>query len=84
MITDHYPVVVFWSPQDEEYIADIPDLAYCSASGETPEEAVREVLIARRLWLESAREHGTPLPDPRESRYLPELAREALRAGAPA
>jgi len=81
---DNYPIVVFWSPTDGEFIADVPDLAYCSASGATPEEAVREVLIARNLWLESARADGTPLPDPRDSRFLPDLAREALREGATA
>lgn len=78
-MNDNYPIVVFWSAKDEEWIADVPDLAYCSASGETPEEAVREVMIARQLWLESAREHGTPLPDSRASRFLPELARDAAR-----
>jgi predicted RNase H-like HicB family nuclease len=77
-MNDNYPIVVFWSPGDEEWIADIPDLQYCSAGGATPEEAVREVLIARALWLESAREHGDPLPDPLASPYLPEIAREML------
>ena len=79
-MTDNYPIVIFWSEGDQAYIADIPDLRSCSAWGETPEEALREVLIARTLWLESAHERGTPLPDPRESPYLPEIAREALRA----
>ena len=79
---DNYPIVVFWWEPDQAWVADVPDLRGCSASGETPEAAVREVLIARRLWLESAREHGTPLPDPRESPYLPEIAREALRVEA--
>ena len=77
---DNYPIVVFWSDEDGEWIADVPDLRSCSVSGETPEEAVREGLIARRLWLESARAHGTPLPDWRESPYLPEIAKEQLRA----
>lgn len=81
-MSDNYPIVIFWSDADEAFVADVPDLQYCSASGETPEEAVREVLIARELWLESARAHGTPLPDPRESRFLPDLARTAVREGA--
>jgi predicted RNase H-like HicB family nuclease len=76
---DNYPIVVFWSPGDEEWIADVPDLAYCSAGGATPEEAVREVLVAPALWPESAREHGDPLPDPLDSPFLPEIAREVLR-----
>lgn len=76
---DNYPIVVFWWEEDQQWVADVPDLRGCSASGDTPEEAVREGLIARRLWLESARAHGTPLPDPRESRFLPDVARDALR-----
>lgn len=78
----NYPIVVFWWEPDHEWVADIPDLRGCSASGETPDEAIREVMIARELWLEVADERGTPLPDPRESRFLPDLAREALRAEA--
>ena len=83
-MSDNDPLVVFWSDEDEASIADVPDLRSCSAWGDTPEEAVREAVITRGLWLESAREHGTPLPDWRESKYLPEIAREALQAKAPA
>jgi len=56
---------VFFSEEDGCYVADIPDLKYCSAFGATPEEAVREVLIARDGWLASARETGKPIPEPR-------------------
>ena len=74
----------FWRDADEAYIAGVPDLRYCSAHGEMPEEALREILIARKLWLETAREVGIPLPDPRQSPYLPELARRSERIEAPA
>ena len=81
---DNYPIVIFWSDGDEAYIADIPDLRSCSAWGHTPEEALREILIARELWLEVAHEDGLPLPDPSRSPYLPEIARrpERVEAGA--
>ena len=79
-MNDNYPIVIFWSEEDEAYIADLPDLHYCSAWGHTPEEALRELLVAREAWLEAAHERGVALPDPRESRFLPEIAREALRA----
>ncbi len=59
-----YHINIFYSEEDEEYIADIPDLKYCSASGETPEEALREVLLAKSLWLEVAREKGRTVPKP--------------------
>lgn len=60
-----YHINVFYSSEDGEYIADIPDLKYCSASGATPEEALREVLRAKELWLEAAQERGKPIPEPR-------------------
>ena len=44
----NYHINIFFSEEDEGYIADIPDLKYCSAFGETPEDALREVLLADR------------------------------------
>ena len=60
-----YHINIFYSEEDGEYIADIPDLKYCSASGATPEEALHEVLQAKALWLEAAYERGKPIPEPR-------------------
>ena len=60
-----YWINVFYSEEDGCYIADIPDLEFCSAHGQTPEEAVKEVNIAKQLWLECAREDGKPIPEPR-------------------
>jgi predicted RNase H-like HicB family nuclease len=60
-----YHINIFYSEDDEGYIADIPDLKFCSAFGETPEEALREVLIAKCVWLEAARAEGKPIPLPR-------------------
>ena len=60
-----YHINVFYSEEDACYIADIPDLKYCSAHGDTPEEAVHEVLIAKQAWLEVAREEGLSIPEPR-------------------
>lgn len=59
-----YHINVFWSDEDGSWVADIPDLRYCSALGETPEEAVREVIRAKEAWLESAREDGVAIPEP--------------------
>lgn len=60
-----YHINVFYSLEDEAYIADIPDLKYCSAHGGTPQEALAEVLIAKEAWLEAARANGRPIPEPR-------------------
>ena len=66
-----YPIVIFWSPEDQAHIADIPNLQGCTADGATPEEALREVLIVKEMWLDVAREDGRPLPEP--SRRLVEV-----------
>ena len=60
-----YHVNLFYSEEDEGYIADIPDLKHCSAFGETQEEALREVLKAKKAWLETAKANGKPIPEPR-------------------
>ena len=56
---------IFYSNQDEGYIADIPDLKYCCAFGETPESALQEVQIAKTAWLEAATTAGKPIPEPK-------------------
>ena len=61
----NYHINVFYSEEDDGYIADIPDLKQCSAFGETPDDAVREVLIAKDAWLQAARAAGKPIPLPR-------------------
>jgi len=64
-MTTDYHINIFYSVEDEAYIADIPDLKYCSAHGDTPEEALAEVLIAKAAWLEAARANGREIPAPR-------------------
>lgn len=60
-----YHINIFYSDEDNCYIADIPDLEFCSAHGDTPEEAVAQVNIAKQTWLECAREDGKPIPEPK-------------------
>ncbi len=63
--TARYHINLSWSCEDACWVADIPDLRFCSAFGETPEAAAREVQVAIQAWLASAREHGDPIPEPR-------------------
>jgi predicted RNase H-like HicB family nuclease len=65
-----YHINVFYSDEDGGYIADIPDLEACSASGSSPERAVAEVAKAKEAWIAAAREAGRPIPAPR---YRPAL-----------
>lgn len=60
-----YHINVFWSERDQSWVADVPDLKPCAAFGDTPEEALAEARIAMQGWLESAREGGLPIPEPR-------------------
>jgi len=64
MTTPAYPIDVFWSDEDDAWVADVPDLAYCSALGDSPHEAVAEVEIAMAAWLDAARSSGRPVPIP--------------------
>jgi len=68
-----YHINIFHSEEDGGYIADIPDLKNCSAFGETPEEALREVEIAKAAWLEAARAEGKPIPPPKYRPVIYEL-----------
>lgn len=59
-----YHINIFYSDEDEGYIADIPDLHHCSAFGATPDEALAEVLIVKKAWMTSARASKKPVPKP--------------------
>lgn len=59
-----YHINIFYSQEDGGYIADIPDLDACSAFGETPQQALAELLVAKAAWLEVARSEGREIPTP--------------------
>ena len=69
-----YHINIFYSDADEGYIADIPDLAMCSAFGHSPIEALAEVEIAKQLWLEAAHAEGKAIPKPRYRPAIYKLA----------
>jgi predicted RNase H-like HicB family nuclease len=63
-VTHRYNINLFWSDEDQSWVADVPDLFPCSAFGDTPEQAAAEAQIVIGLWLESARDHGKTIPEP--------------------
>ena len=63
IMVPRYHIDLFWWPEDQCWIANVPDLKYCSAHGDTPEDAAREIAVAMALWLESAAAHSDPIPD---------------------
>ena len=69
-----YHVNIFYSEEDEGYIADIPDLEACSAFGATPAEALAQVELAKAAWLEAARAEGKLIPEPRYRPVIYQLA----------
>ena len=64
MTVRNYHINIFYSEDDGGYIADIPDLKFCSAFGATPDKALAELMVARKLWLEEAAASGTEIPEP--------------------
>ena len=63
-----YEVILYWSNEDDAFVADVPELPGCMAHGRTQETALREINEAMRLWIETARDNGEPVPEPRVNR----------------
>jgi antitoxin HicB len=60
-----YLVEIFWSEEDGGFIALAPDLPGCSAFGDTPQQAMNEMVDAMTSWLDACRRLGRPLPEPK-------------------
>ncbi|HEY7062659.1 MAG TPA: type II toxin-antitoxin system HicB family antitoxin [Chloroflexota bacterium] len=60
-----YEVIIYWSSEDEAFIAEMPELPGCAADGATPAAALAEVQIVAREWIETAQELGRSIPEPR-------------------
>ena len=60
-----YEVIIYWSDEDEAFVAEVPELAGCAADGTTPQEALANVEVIAREWIETARELGRDVPVPR-------------------
>ena len=65
-----YAIEIFYSDEDEGYIAVVPELSGCSAFGETEEESLGEVKVAMELWIETAREEDRIIPKPYGKEFL--------------
>lgn len=60
-----YEIIIYWSEQDEAFIAEVPELAGCAADGPTYEDALRAVEVVIGEWIETAQELGRSIPEPR-------------------
>lgn len=61
----HYEIILYWSRDDEAFIAEVPELPGCAADGATYGEALANVEVVIRQWIETARELGRTIPEPR-------------------
>ena len=59
-----YEILIYWSNQDQIFVAEVPQLAGCLAHGKTQIEAVKNINEAIELWLETAQEFGDEIPEP--------------------
>ncbi|MBT5706972.1 MAG: type II toxin-antitoxin system HicB family antitoxin [Verrucomicrobia bacterium] len=65
---NRYEVIIFWSNEDEAFVADVPELPGCTAHGTSQEEALSNAKKAVSLWIETAQEFGDPIPEPKGRR----------------
>ena len=73
-----YEIIVYWRKEDQAFIAEVPELSGCAADGATYQEAIANVEIVIREWIESAKEMGAKYPSRRDASSSP--SRVALPA----
>lgn len=67
---DRYEIIIYWSEEDNAYIAEVPELPGCMAHGESYEEAVRNAKDAIQLWIKTAKEFNDFIPEPKGRRLV--------------
>ncbi len=65
-----YEIIIYWSNEDNAFIAEVPELPGCIAHGETPEKALKNTKEAIQLWIDTAKEFGYPIPEPKGERLI--------------
>jgi predicted RNase H-like HicB family nuclease len=65
-----YEIILYWSNEDDAYIAEVPELAWCAADGQTYHEALENVEVIIDEWIEVAIEEGRPVPEPKGRRLV--------------
>lgn len=65
-----YEIIIYWSREDQVFVAEVPELPGCMAHGNTQLEALAKANEAIQLWIETAQEFGDPIPEPKEQRLM--------------
>ena len=60
-----YEILIYWSEEDQAYIAEVPELSGCMADGSTYKKALANVEVIVQEWMETAKEQGRPIPEPK-------------------
>jgi len=69
--TNHrYEIILYWSSEDEAYIAEVPELPGCAADGESYQEALEAVAVVIDEWIDTAKELGRAVPEPKGGRLM--------------
>ena len=63
-----YEIIIYWSDEDESFVADAPELPGCMANGASYGEALDAISEAMALWIDMAKEFGDPVPEPKGRR----------------
>ena len=69
-MTHKYEIILYWSNQDQTFVAEVPELPGCMAHGDSQEAALTQVKEAIQLWIDTAREFGEPVPKPKGERLM--------------
>lgn len=67
---NHYEIIIYWSNEDQAFLAEAPELPGCMAHGDSYEDALRNVQDAMAFWLNVAREQNEPIPAPKGRRLM--------------
>ena len=65
-----YEIIIYWSDEDNAFIAETPELPGCVTHGRTPEDALKNAKEAIQLWIDTAKEFGDPIPEPKGKRLI--------------
>ena len=69
-IEHRYEIIIYWSAEDDAYITEVPELPGCAADGASYGEAIRNAEIVIDEWIETAKEVGRPVPEPKGRRLM--------------
>ena len=65
-----YEIIIYWSREDQVFVAEVPELPGCMAHGNTQQDALSNANEVIQLWIDTAQEFGDPIPEPKEQRLM--------------